>query len=256
MFTTWSAWNCKRIKGQTFPWAKWVWNPAVPRKISMTMWKAMHECLPLDDRVRRIGILVVSSCDCCLVWVGEDVDHIFAKGGYTAEMWRRCSLVLGIPRLEGKPWKERVACWHRKASDSLFSGQLLGLLPSILIWRLWGRLCKARMEGVAEPAQSVWCSIRLWISWAALKIKEVKGLTQRDEDVLRCFKLPCPSTQEKVATTAKRNPLKEGWVKLNIDGCSLGNPGDAGARGIIRNSTGEFISGFAVTAITRIILQK
>ncbi|KAF5475514.1 hypothetical protein F2P56_007314, partial [Juglans regia] len=202
-----SAWNCIRIKGQTFPWAKWVWNPALPRKISVTMWKAMHECLPLDDRVRRIGIPIVSGCDCCRVRACEDAYHVLAKGGFVEDMWRRCSLVLGVPRLEGKPWKEGVACWHRRASNSSFSGQLLG----------------SSVQG------------------------ENGGSGRLFSVNLVLYQLPCPSTQEKVASTVKWNPPKEGWVKLNIDGCSLGNPGDARAGGIIRSSNGEFISGFSVT---------
>ena len=36
-----------------------------------------------------------------------------------------------------------------------------------------------------------------------------------------------------------------GWMKLNTDGASLGNPGAAGAGGLIRNSSGEWVKGFA-----------
>ena len=35
------------------------------------------------------------------------------------------------------------------------------------------------------------------------------------------------------------------WFKLNTDGSSSGNPGRAGGCGIIRNSYGEWVSGFA-----------
>ena len=39
---------------------------------------------------------------------------------------------------------------------------------------------------------------------------------------------------------------KQGWVKLNIDGCSLGNPGPSGAGGIIRDEKCDLVCGFAV----------
>nr|POE77134.1 putative ribonuclease h protein [Quercus suber] len=35
------------------------------------------------------------------------------------------------------------------------------------------------------------------------------------------------------------------WFKLNSDGSSFGNPGHAGGGGIIRNSNGEWVSGYA-----------
>ena len=36
-----------------------------------------------------------------------------------------------------------------------------------------------------------------------------------------------------------------GWVKLNTDGSSLGNPGPAGGGGVIRDEEGAWIVGFA-----------
>ena len=35
------------------------------------------------------------------------------------------------------------------------------------------------------------------------------------------------------------------WCKLNTDGASLGNPGKAGGGGIIRDSEGRWVKGFA-----------
>ena len=40
-------------------------------------------------------------------------------------------------------------------------------------------------------------------------------------------------------------PPPNDWVMLNIDGSSMGNPGRAGGGGIIRNSHGEWVSGYA-----------
>lgn len=37
----------------------------------------------------------------------------------------------------------------------------------------------------------------------------------------------------------------DGWIKLNVDGCSKGNPGMAGAGGAIRDNMGSWIGGFA-----------
>lgn len=37
-----------------------------------------------------------------------------------------------------------------------------------------------------------------------------------------------------------------GKIKLNIDGCSKGDPGQACAGGILRNEKGEWILGFVV----------
>ena len=41
-------------------------------------------------------------------------------------------------------------------------------------------------------------------------------------------------------------PPPEGWFKLNVDGASKGNPGPAGAGGILRGQYGNWIRGFAL----------
>jgi hypothetical protein len=38
-------------------------------------------------------------------------------------------------------------------------------------------------------------------------------------------------------------------VKLNVDGCSKGNPGFAGAGGVLRDSLGSWIKGFAINTV-------
>lgn len=40
-FSTASAWEVIRVKGDEVSWMEWVWHKLLPRKISMCMWKAM-----------------------------------------------------------------------------------------------------------------------------------------------------------------------------------------------------------------------
>ena len=37
----------------------------------------------------------------------------------------------------------------------------------------------------------------------------------------------------------------EGWITLNTDGAAKGNPGPAGAGGVLRGDQGEWIAGFS-----------
>lgn len=59
-----------------------MWHSALPKKLSVVMWNAIHECLPLDDRIRRVGIPIVSRCDCCFVHEYEDLDHVLTSGEF------------------------------------------------------------------------------------------------------------------------------------------------------------------------------
>lgn len=107
----------------------------------------MNECLHVDDRIQRIGIPIVSCCYCCsLNRKYEDMEHIFATGEFAKAIWHFCYVNIGVPLMEGKPWKDRIACWQRRANLSSSTNQLMSLVPSILIWKFWVRRCKARME--------------------------------------------------------------------------------------------------------------
>ncbi|XP_042962535.1 uncharacterized protein LOC122296805 [Carya illinoinensis] len=107
-FSTKSAWECIRLRSPNLPWAKWLWNPALPRKMSIIMWKAQHNCLPVDDRVRRTGIPLTSKCDCCREGSYEDQNHVLATGEFAEQIWRMCASKLELPCLQGKTWREKV----------------------------------------------------------------------------------------------------------------------------------------------------
>jgi hypothetical protein len=45
-------------------------------------------------------------------------------------------------------------------------------------------------------------------------------------------------------------------VKLNVDGCTKGNPGFAGAGGVLRDSLGSWIKGFAINTVFAFQLKR
>lgn len=59
-----------------------------------------------------------------------------------------------------------------------------------------------------------------------------------------CAKSP-KIVYNKVARRVRWEKPNNGWVRLNSDGYSLGNPGPASSGGLIRNDTGEWISRYA-----------
>lgn len=50
-FSTASAWEATRKKGGMLPWNDWFWNCILLNRISMCIWKAWFNGLPVDDRV-------------------------------------------------------------------------------------------------------------------------------------------------------------------------------------------------------------
>lgn len=50
------------------------------KRISICSWKAFFNCLPVDDRVQKVGILMASKCDCCSRGHREYVDLVLSRG--------------------------------------------------------------------------------------------------------------------------------------------------------------------------------
>ncbi|KAF5464541.1 hypothetical protein F2P56_014612 [Juglans regia] len=210
-FSTSSAWQCIQARAQEIPWTKWVWHVVIPKKISIIMWKAIHECLAVDDRIRKVGIQVASRCDCCISGAYEDMNHVLATGEFAKMIWSMCSNQLGMRNMAGINWRGRVDCWHRHARGSTQRGQLIGFIPLV--------------------------------SRIALRLKESKAQTRRDEEILKDLQLPIKALVPMVMKQEWWLRPKNGWFKLNVDGGSFGNQGPSGVGGVIRNDQGEFAKG-------------
>lgn len=84
----------------------------------------------------------------------------------------------------------------------------------------------------------------------AEKLKRATHLSRHDEQILKSLSLLIKPRKKSHMQSVKWNPPASGWLKLNVDGTSLGNPGLSGARGAIRDSRDELIAGFAIFTAT------
>ncbi|CAI9763285.1 unnamed protein product [Fraxinus pennsylvanica] len=100
------------------------------------------------------------------------------------------------------------------------------------------------MEGKFESVEEVFLSIKFWLQLASINLSNTNIRTSQDEHVLRMLEIhrtPVKAKQIRVVSWTK--PIHN-RVKLNVDGSSLGNPGQAGGGGMIRNEKCELVSAF------------
>ena len=71
-----------------------------------------------------------------------------------------------------------------------------------------------------------------------------KEITLRSFEYFFCA-APDKRSVDRVTRPIQWSKLVAGWMKLNTDGSSLGNPGLAGGGGLIRNEEGTWVVGFA-----------
>ncbi|KAK0580059.1 hypothetical protein LWI29_035797 [Acer saccharum] len=244
-FSTSSAWETVRRRGDNFVWKDWFWHSLLPKRISICIWKAWFMCLAVDDRVKDKGISMASACDCCVQRSQETIDHVLSVGDVAADIWCRASVVFGIPFQRVLPWKNRVTNWFYYARKSSIKGVLIGLLPCLITWCLWNRRCKARMEGVYQGADQIWRSVRYWVRSLAEDKVSSRDLNSTDFFIMKELQIQHHKVFARPGKFFSWTKPPAGWIKLNCDGSCRGNPGNSGGGGVIRDCHGMAIAAFS-----------
>ncbi|KAK0581732.1 hypothetical protein LWI29_017271 [Acer saccharum] len=244
-FSTSSAWETVRRRGDNFVWKDWFWHSLLPKRISICIWKAWFMCLAVDDRVKDKGISMASACDCCVQRSQETIDHVLSVGDVAADIWRRASVIFGIPFQRVLPWKNRVTNWFYYARNSSIKGVLIGLLPCLITWCLWNRRCKARMEGVYQGADQIWRSVRYWVRSLAEDKVSSRDLNSTDFFIMKELQIQHHKVFARPGKFFSWTKPPAGWIKLNCDGSCRGNPSNSGGGGVIRDCHGMAIAAFS-----------
>ncbi|CAL1377168.1 unnamed protein product [Linum trigynum] len=130
--------------------------------------------------------------------------------------------------------------WFRRnmlSKESTTSGISWPGFFSIASWLLWKNRTTASFKGVGSAlsapslTHSITTKSKLWTdSWNA-------------SDLLSSHR---NRRAERVVADIGWSPPSQGWVMVNTDGASNGNPGAAGAGGVIRDMMVNWLGGFVV----------
>ncbi|CAL1400076.1 unnamed protein product [Linum trigynum] len=119
--------------------------------------------------------------------------------------------------------------------DVMESGMNWNSFFSTAVWCIW----KNRCTGCFQVLQKVLSAPSLAFSIQQKAILWHKAWQAPTVNFGRQGSRP-----ERIETQIHWSPPRNGWVKLNVDGASAGNPGIAGAGGSIRDEHGKWIRGF------------
>lgn len=135
------------------------------------MWTLLNYILLLDDYVRKLGILIVSSCNWCWHIKEETLDIFMSTKNVATYVWKYAVALMCIFYVEGETWRMKVAQWFINARKTTLIGKIISSLPVIITWKLWLCRCKARMEDKHDSGVAVWTSVKHWL------VKVTTGMT-------------------------------------------------------------------------------
>ncbi|CAL1397044.1 unnamed protein product [Linum trigynum] len=212
---------------------KTIWRLPTPERVRSFMWLASSNKLATNvmRHFRR-----VADFPCCMRCPGvpETVLHILRDCPPALFFWAR-----HVPsEMQQRFFSSNQQDWFRDnlmCSTSTTSGMEWPAFFSTASWLLWKNRTTAAFKGIGAALtthsleHSIIARAKLWHdSWVSPS--------------------PLQNTRSQAVERTLANigwtPPVEGWTTLNVDGASNGNPGPAGAGGLLRDHTGRWIKGF------------
>lgn len=127
-------------------WAS-LWSPWLPIKISVHIWKILHNCLPVDRNIQRLGIQISSKCSCCQAPQGESLNHLFIHSELAVHIWSYFQ-AKGIT-LAGNSVATFITTAVRNIKSNSAHGLLVLAVLGFSLWEIWRARNSMRYEGCA-----------------------------------------------------------------------------------------------------------
>ncbi|OMP05267.1 reverse transcriptase [Corchorus capsularis] len=203
---------------------KWIWSsPTLPR-IKSFIWLVAHNRLAVKELLVLRGIATSSTCHVCNDPL-ESVKHVLRGCKQAISIWR----ALKPPENIHQSFTSGLRDWlefNMKHTDPAHFTIPWNILFSFAIWEIWKHINDNFFGKTLRSNNRILQSIF--------------------QQAAEFFASSDNANNKKLSYTKQIQwtPPPAGFLKMNTDGASHGNPGLAGAGGIIRDSQGLFVLGF------------
>lgn len=203
----------------------WIWKINTLPRIKTFIWRCVHDSIGVKGCLVRRGVGTDDLCPICRE-EKETVLHALRDCPRARALW----LQLGVRNMNQDFWRSEPQEWFASngslGSRTMHDKSQWSMLFSFAIWMLW----KSRNQVVFMG-----------------KAQNPNLLTEIENHVTEF--MYCVSSSRcsvpRVVVACRWEKPPEGWMKLNSDGCAAGSPGLAGCGGVVRDSHGNWVTGFS-----------
>jgi ribonuclease HI len=235
------AYSFKLQQFQELPWAKRIWNLAIPPSRSLMVWRLMHHKMPTDENLMIRGCALPSMCNLCNKHI-ESSFHIFFECQFAIRLWFWLAGCLNITiqfTCMEDMWNLCDLNWSPQSKVTI-TAAIINLLNSI-----WSARNQARFNNKS----ACWRASISWIiastSLSGNSTSKLSTCSLRDFSFLKSFRINIHQPKIPILKEVCWRPPLLNWYKCNIDGASSGNPGNSSCGGIFGNHEANFIFAFA-----------
>ncbi|XP_075097373.1 uncharacterized protein LOC142174882 [Nicotiana tabacum] len=235
-FSVKSACEYTRRRDEPRTTYRMIWVKGLPFKITFFMWKVWKAKLPLDDFLKRVGYCMPSKCWCCVQPDEESLQRLFFRSETAKTTWKYFLSRAGIA-VEGLTLHQAITkCWT--ANVCLKLKPVKQALPSCVVWQLWKRRNSMKYGDVVTTSRVIYQVSSNLQALVKVRKPRMDMVPHKWQDLLTMMENFTPKL--KVTKVMWEFP-SAGWLKVNTDGASRGNPGRSSIGFCIRNENGDIV---------------
>ncbi|KAG7544019.1 Ribonuclease H domain [Arabidopsis thaliana x Arabidopsis arenosa] len=204
-----------------------VWRVIAPERVKIFIWLGVHQVVMTNVERQRRHLADSGICQVCK-GAEETIIHILRDCPAMAGIWRRI-----VPaRRRRLFFQQSLLEWlYANLRDSVeMEGSSWSTVFAMGVWWGWKWRC-GNVFGVNGKCRD--------------RVKFIKELAKEVTAAHSTFSHPLQEGA-RIERQVAWLPPGDGWVKLNTDGASRGNPGLATAGGALRDEHGHWCGGFAL----------
>ncbi|KAL0392788.1 UNVERIFIED_CONTAM: putative ribonuclease H protein [Sesamum radiatum] len=235
-FSTKSAWEAIRQASPRRQLLDDVWHRSLRPTISVFLWRLFQDRIPVDARMQQKGFSFPSKCQCCEA--EETVSHLFIESAAVQGVWQHFAAIFGLCLCDTGSLTHMVHFW-RYSTPFHSDLHIRTLIPfsDPLVYMDAAECCE--VSWVPFSTDNIILEVQRHLR--TLYVARTLTSTQWKGDLHRAAVMGFIFRQQvpRAPSIVRWQAPSPSWFKLNTDGSSLGNPGLAGAAGIIRDSAGH-----------------
>eukprot|EP00253_Pinus_taeda_P034939 PITA_34939 len=226
-----------------------IWERNWWPKVSIFIWLASKNKILTWDRIQKKGFIGPSRC--CLCKLEEETrDHLLLHCPFAKTLWIRSKRTFGKPENVPCDFKEVVFQWNTEAFQCQVVRRAWELISGFSLWMIWKERNRRIFQNSAMEPEVIWGKTIQILRETILADKwdgEDWKANPTEEEILNRLKLKFEMVFHKqnsphpmrANSPDKFYYPKDHFIKLNFDGASKENPGDAGFGGIFRDSNNQ-----------------
>eukprot|EP00253_Pinus_taeda_P033811 PITA_33811 len=225
---------------------KTIWEANWWPKVTIFIWLATKNKILTWDRIQRKGFNGLSRCSLCNNDT-ETRDHLLVRCPYSEKLWLLAKRLFKKPGTNSREFNDLIFNWNKESFGCRVIQRAWNLTSPFILWMIWKERHRRIFQNSAKNPEVIWARVAESIRETILVSKWADDdwkANPEEQEILNKLNLKPEMVHFKGSTSQdmrSQSPEEfsypsDHFVKLNFDGASKGNPGDAGFGGIFRDS--------------------